>query len=525
MERLPPNPEFKFFADYIPERFTPEEEKILEPFFSNVDKPIYIASGLPEEMSGALIARQSQSDNSMRRIFLDEFVTDQRMARLWSELQNALGGKESFLDLERARTLFEKHFVGFGHDSLAAPVPLIIGIHGVSQLGAKGIEDTRIGLSPIERSTRFGFFGKKIDGKYLYARSPVIMSSPYAELYEKSIDGALDLYAELQEPVREAYRKKFPHLKEDKIKRMTFDTTRVLLVAGNLTNLGAMINGQAAEHMIFKLKASELVEHQEIGQVLEEEIAKVTPALVQRIREDFGQRAIEYLANRQKEQEALAEKYLTGIEPKKIKKGPILTDWDPQGENKVIAKILWQGRNLSDHQVSKAASKLSLEDKVRIIDRYLGQRPDRRSKPGRALEEAILSFQIILRFAEWRDLQRNRILTPFWRRLDYSLGVDVGRDLQEFGFGEVVEERLNQLAEAHAIISKDYPVEAQYMVAFGTLMPYLITLNFRELVYIAELRTELGNHPGYARIAREMAEQGKDAYPLLGRALKFVHWR
>lgn len=525
MERLPPNPEFRFFSDYVPEKFTPEEGKILEPFFSNTNRPVFVVSGLPEELVGALIGRHSQSEDSMRRIILEEFVRDSKMAQLWAEQQNRPGGIKEFLNLEKANALLEKHFVGFGHDSLIAPIPIIIGVERVSQLGAKGIEDTRIGLSPIERSTRFGFFGKKIEGKYLYARSPEIMASPYANLYEQEIDANIDLYVQLQDPVAEAYRKKFPEASDNKIKRMTFDATRVLLVAGNLTNLGALVDGQAAEHMIFKLKASELVEHQEMGQMLEEEIAKLAPTLVERIRGDFGRKAIDYLVNRQKETRMLAEEYLSGITPEKVQKGPTLISYDKEGENKVIAKILWPECNLSDQQILKIVRQLSEEDKTRIIDRYLGQRPDRRSKPGRAFEEATLSFQIILRFAEWRDLQRNRILTPFWRRLDYSLGVDIGGDLKEFGFGKMVEERLDRLAEAHAIIAEDYPVEAQYMVAFGALFPYLITLNFRELVHLAELRTERGTHQDYAKIASQMARQGREVYPLLARAFQFVNWR
>lgn len=524
MERLRRNPEFKFFAEYKPEQFTPEEEKILEPFFSNTDRPIVVVTGLPEELTGALIARHSQSEDSMRRIFLDEFVKDRRMALLWRELQNCLGGKE-FLDLERASRLLEKNFVERGHDSLAASIPLVIGLERVSQLGAKGIEDTRIGLSPIERSTRFGFFGLKIDGRYLYARSPVIMASPYAELFEQEIDTNIDLYVQLQGPVTEAYRQKFPNASDWQIKRMTFDATRVLLVAGNLTNLGAMVNGQAVENMIFKLKASELVEHQEIGQLLEEEIAKSAPALVQRIQGGFGREAIKYRLERRKESRKLGEELLSGIEPEKVKKGPTLLSYDLEGENKVIAKILWPGCDLSDRQVLKAVRQLSEEDKIRIINRYIGQRPDRRAKPGRAFEEAILSFQIICRFAEWRDLQRNRILSPTWRRLDYRLGVDVGEDLTEFGYSRVVEERLNRLAEAHTIIADEYPIEAQYMVAFGALMPYLITLNFRELVHIAELRTGPGTHQDYAKVASEMAKQAKKIYPLLGEAFQFVNWR
>jgi len=521
MKRLSSFSKFNFFADYQPEHFTLEEKKLLKPFFSNSDKPVFAVSGLPSIVLGALVGRHSQSPDSMRRVFLDEFV---KSSEVLAKFQESSIGRQEFLDITRANSFLGKFFGDYGHDSLAATVPLVLGFERVSQLGAKGIEDIRIGLSPIERSTRYGFFGRKQRGQYSYARNPVIMASSYARLYEETINAALDLYVQIQKPVAKAYRKKFP--KEDKraIKRMTFDAIRVLLVAGNFTNLGAMINGQAAEQMIIKLKASELSEHREIGRMLEEEIAKLAPALVQRIRGDFGEKTKAYRVHQRQESRKLAEKYLPDTKAEKTPKGVTLTNYDGDGEARVIAKILWPGCNLSNQQVLKAVDKLSEKNKVHIVNRYLSQRPDRRAKPGRPFEEATLSFQIVCRFAEWRDLQRNRILTPYWRRLNYDLGIDIGEDLEEFGFGNVVQEKLESLTEAHAIIAKDYPAEAQYMVAFGALMPYLITLNFRELVHIAELRTSSGTHKGYAQVASEMARQAKEVYPLLGKTFQFVNW-
>lgn len=525
-ERLSPLGERKFFADYTPEQFAQDERTILEAFFSNTERPVFVAKNLPPTVIGALIGRHSQSPDSMRRIFLDEYAGKNREGLLtWIEAQTKAGKAEEFLDSEKAESLLAKHFVGWGHDSLVATIPLVLGFERVSQLGAKGIEDTRIGLSPIERSTRYGFFGEKVRGKYLYARSPVIMNSPWAGLYEGSIDSALDLYVQLQEPVAQAYKQKFPDANERKIRQMTFDATRVLLVAANFTNLGAMVNGQALENMIIKLKASGLAEHQELGQMIEDEVGKIIPVLVERIKSEFGSKAIEYLTRRGQRVESLAKEYLSDINLTEVQKGPTLVSFDPEGENKVIAAILWPGCDLSEQQVLDAVSKLPEKDKLGIIERYLEQRPDRRSKPGRAFEEAALSFQLVCRFAEWRDLQRNRILTPRWRLLDYSHGIDIGEDLQEFGFGERVEERLQVLAETHSKIAQRYPDDAQYLVAFGALMPYLITLNFRELITLSELRTDPGAHKDYARHASDLAKLGMEAYPLLGRAFQFVNWR
>lgn len=525
-ERLRPSQRENFFGDFVPESFSSEEKQILETYFTNGERPVFVAKNLPPAIIGALIGRHSQSSDSMRRVFLKEYASEKRSELLKAmEAQAQIGQTEHFLSNSKAEELLRKHFVGWGHDSLVAAMPLVIGFERVSQLGAKGIEDTRIGLSPIERSTRYGFFGEKVNGEYQYARSPVIMNSPYARLYQESIDQSLDLYCQLQEPVFQAYRRKFPDAPERKIKQMVFDTTRVLLVAANFTNLGIMVDGQAAESLAIKLNASQLRENRELGEMIEEEVSKVTPVLMERVRGEFGKKAGDYLSQRREIVNDLAAHYLPTEESEGAKKGVTLVDFDFEGENKVISRILWQGSNLSLEEVSRAVKDLSAEDKARIIEVYLGQRPDRRSKPGREFEEAGLSIQLVCRFAEWRDLQRNRILTPHWRLLDYSLGVDVGKDLEEFGFGQAVEDRLSVLAEAHAKIAKDYPVEAQYLVAFGALMPYLITTNMRELVSLAELRTDPGAHQDYARHASDMAKEAARAYPLLAKAFNFVNWR
>src|SRR3989344_7242171 len=63
----------RFPFPYLPEQFTPEEEQVLNRFFTNVDRPVFAIHGLPQEVVGAMFSRYSRVEKSVRRVFLDEF--------------------------------------------------------------------------------------------------------------------------------------------------------------------------------------------------------------------------------------------------------------------------------------------------------------------------------------------------------------------------------------------------------------------------------------------------------------------
>ena len=56
------------------EPFTPDERRALAPYFTNLDRPVFALTNLPEVVKGALFARYSRSAKSVRRLFLDEFL-------------------------------------------------------------------------------------------------------------------------------------------------------------------------------------------------------------------------------------------------------------------------------------------------------------------------------------------------------------------------------------------------------------------------------------------------------------------
>ena len=93
------------------EEFTDDEALVLRRYFTNLDRPVFALTNLPEVVKGALFARYSRSAKSLRRLFLDEFAVDLELT--------ADVGTDAGVGLERAEKLYDKVFVEYGDDSVA----------------------------------------------------------------------------------------------------------------------------------------------------------------------------------------------------------------------------------------------------------------------------------------------------------------------------------------------------------------------------------------------------------------------
>ena len=94
---------------YALEQFTSEETELLSQFVTNMDQPVFALTNLPEVVKGALFARYSRSDKSVRRLLLDEFLSD-------GDVLNASG---SSAGAEKADSLYGRIFLEYGDDSVA----------------------------------------------------------------------------------------------------------------------------------------------------------------------------------------------------------------------------------------------------------------------------------------------------------------------------------------------------------------------------------------------------------------------
>src|SRR3954453_17429022 len=172
---------------YAVEDFTEEEAAKLRPYFTNLDRPVFALTNLPEVVKGALFARYSRSDKSLRRLFLDEFVAD---LDLTGDLT-----VDATVGLKRAEQLYERVFLEYGADSVAQLGGVHLACEQASNLLTKVLEWGRL-MAYLEQSTRYIPYDDRLGGRYRYYRDPEILGSALGTRYVGDLDRLFDIYAE-----------------------------------------------------------------------------------------------------------------------------------------------------------------------------------------------------------------------------------------------------------------------------------------------------------------------------------------
>jgi len=174
--------------------FTDEEMQALTPFFTNVDAPVF-GLKLPQEVAGALFSRYSRSAKSLRRVFLDEFRGE----------AGVLPGGEGAADgeaLKKARAFYDRVLVGYGDDSVAQLGGAHLAVERVSNVAAQVLEDARVGIAFLEKSTRYVRFDQRdAAGDFLWFREPSLMASRHRDAYAALMARLFSAYAAQIDPM------------------------------------------------------------------------------------------------------------------------------------------------------------------------------------------------------------------------------------------------------------------------------------------------------------------------------------
>jgi len=162
---------------------------------------------------------------------------------------------------------------------------------------------------------------------------------------------------------------------------------------------------------------------------------------------------------------------------------------------------------------------------VAVLRAYVGDRANRRHKPGRAFERTHYRFDVLADYGAFRDLQRHRLLTLEWQPLTPRHGLSVGAEIAEAGAGEDWARVMEESAGLHdALVAAGLPAVAPYAVAMAYRVRFYMELNAREAMHMIELRTTPQGHPAYRRICQAMhrliAEQA--GHPAIAAAMSFT---
>ncbi|MFQ5520464.1 MAG: FAD-dependent thymidylate synthase [Candidatus Methylomirabilia bacterium] len=487
--------------DGVPtEEFTAEERHSLASYFTNLDAPVFALINLPEVVKGALFARYSRSSKSLRRLFLEEFLDKVEPVP-----------EAGTVGVKRAEQLYERVFNEYGDDSVAQLGGVHLACEGASNILTKLLEWGRL-MAYLEQSTRYVPYTDRPGGRWKYHIPAELNGSPLRAQYVETLDRAFETYARWLDPMRTYLSRRYPQPpgESDSAYRMAIrakalDTLRGLLPAATRSNVGIYGTGQAYEALLLRMRANPLSEAREYGDLMLAELRKVIPAFLARVdRPDRGEAWSEYLAEARRGTEAVAESLLGGVEPEP-RPEVLLTDYDPEGELKVVAAALYAISQLPDDQLLTATRCMTAEERSAVLKAYVGPRANRRHKPGRAFERTMYRFDILADYGAFRDLQRHRLLTLEWQPLSPGHGYLTLGAIEEAGALDDWRRVMEASATLYEALSDEgLGLIAPYAVAMAYRVRFYMELNAREAMHIIELRTSPQGHPAYRRICQTM---------------------
>ena len=341
--------------------------------------------------------------------------------------------------IKKAQNFYDRILDGYGDDSIGELGGAHLAIENISMLAAKAIEDSRIGGSPLEKSTRYIYFDQKVKGEYLFYREPILMTSAYRSLYINTCNMLFDTYAKLIPPLTAFMEARFPRKAETSktahaaaLRAKVLDCLRGLLPAATLTNMGFYGNGRFFEYLIHKMHCHSLAELQDLAKSSYEELYKVMPSFIRRAdlshkhHKSFAAFTDAVDSELKAFCDANGSQISSNDEP-----GVRLISYDPEAVYKVAGALMYTNSEKRLSSLVDFARTLPEDELGRLLDAACTSRDNRRQKSPRALEHATFTFEIMADFGAYRDLHRHRILTQERQLLTCNYGYYIPQELEE----------------------------------------------------------------------------------------------
>ncbi len=506
---------------YPIETYTEAEQLQLAPHFTNLDRPVFALTNLPETVKGALFARYSRYQGTLRRLYLDEFAADA------TDGARPFDGSEG----ERAAQLYERIFLGYGDDSVAQLGGAHLACEWVSNVLTKVLQRGRL-AAYLEQSTRYIAYDAPMEaglepgapGSWRYWRGAEL-----GEQFGTAMDEIFEIYTSSLQTVRAWAEERWPRGEEPEaawkrsINAKALDLLRGLLPAATLSHVGIYASGQAYEQLLLRLASSPLPEAREVGAMALEELRAVIPSFLTRV--DIPERGgewISYLEQRRADTERWVSRL--GLDRRGGADVPSVELVHVDGtEEDLIASSLFEASGVSEAEIARTLRALDPIERDQVVADLVGERANRRHRPGRGWESVRYRFEIVSDYGGFRDMQRHRMLTCQWQSLSPDLGAGVPEEVADAGVGDDYARALEISGnEFHRLQDAGIPEAAPYALCLGYRIRYVLDMNAREAMHVCELRSGREGHPTYRAVAQAMHERISAVHPAIGAAMRHV---
>jgi thymidylate kinase/thymidylate synthase ThyX len=485
--------------------------QLLQQAVSNADGPVYTFHDTFSSQSiAAAMARLCRRGDDMRVTLLEEFA-------------HAAGQDEQVL---------RRVITAYGDDSVQQLVGIPLVVEDASQLLTKKLEWGRL-AAYLEQSTRYIYYDQKdAKGRYKYF-TPGQFDPATTKAYRQAMDDIFNRYSVIVRKLTTYVRDQssVPNDQRDKAWRnatraQACDAARSVLPVATTSTVAMFISAQALEAMAIRLQADELPEARQAANHILQEARKVIPAFLERAdKPERGGAASAYLGTTRQEMKHLADELLPVFHPDAADTPVTLTDVWPRNELDIVADMLYEHSDLPLGSLRDIVDGWSYNQKADVFLAYMGERLNRRHKPGRALEKIHYSWDLVCDYGIFRDLQRHRMVDDLeWQQLTPRHGYDMPKLVDDAGLGDLYEECFDLSLQLYSLLQREgYSNEAQYATLLGHRMRWKVTYNARQAFHIHELRTSPQGHPGYRKLVSQMHDKLTAVHPLLAQSMQFVN--
>jgi thymidylate synthase ThyX len=409
---------------------------------------------------------------------------------------------------ESSAKFHEKWVVGYGHASVAEHAVLHIAIENISRLAVECIESNRL-ASYTEKSTRY----QKWDSDNFFI-PPELDDQLLREKYIQTCRRLFAAYLDSIPPVRALVERRTSRKENEseeafdrRIRSQYVDSCRFLLPAASLANVGMTANARVLEHAISKMLSHPLLEVRQIGEQVKQVTQVEVPTLVKYAN------ALPYLLETSRE---MGNEMSATDTSKEKEDWCSLIDFDPCGENKILAAALYRFGSLSFQAALEQVNAASFEEREALAKRLLW-RLGEHDTPLRELEHTVYTFEVTVDQGGYAELKRHRMMTQTPQALTARLGYAVPQRMVEAGLETTYCSAMEAAREMYAELAAWNPAVAAYVVPNGFNRRVLLTLNLREAFAFCLLRSAPNAHFSMRRVSERIAAEIGKVHPLLAR--------
>ena len=246
------------------------------------------------------------------------------------------------------------------------------------------------------------------------------------------------------------------------------DAVRGVLPAASLSNVGIYGTGQAFEALLLRMRAHPLPEARHYADLMLHELRKVIPSFLRRVDlADRGGRWSNYLADdaraHRRARRVAVRRHAGRARARRCSSSTGIRD----AEDKLLAAICYPHTNLPETQLLDRVRTLGADERLALIRAYVGERENRRHKPGRAFERIDYRFDVLSDYGAFRDLQRHRMLTIEWQPLTPNHGYVRPELIDEAGMTDVFDDAMARSAALYDLLKDEFPHQASYAVSMA----------------------------------------------------------